>query len=47
MKINRASIFKITYKYCAGLISDVAAVTRGGQISSKYRTVNQNDTKGM
>jgi len=35
MKMNRANIFKIIYKYCAGLISDEAAVTRGGQIKSK------------
>lgn len=35
MKINRDNIFKITYKYCAGLISEEAAVTRGGQIKSR------------
>lgn len=35
MKINRANIFKIMYKYCAGLISEDEAVTRGGHINSK------------
>lgn len=45
--MKRANIFKIIYKYCAGLISNEAAVTRGGQINSKQRMVNQNDTKGM
>lgn len=35
MKINRANIFKIMYMYCAFLISDEAAVIRGGQINSK------------
>lgn len=47
MKMKRANILKIICKYCAGLNSDEVAVTRGGQINSKYRTVNQNDTNGM
>lgn len=35
MKMKRANTFKMIYKYCAGLISYEAAVTRGGQINSK------------
>lgn len=35
MKMKRANILKTICKYCAGLISDEVAVTRGGQINSK------------
>lgn len=35
IKINSANILNIICKYCAGLISDEAAVTRGGHINSK------------
>jgi len=35
MKIKRANIFKIICKYCAGLISDEAAVIRGGHINNR------------
>lgn len=35
MKMKTANIFKITCKYCVGLISDEAAVTRGGHINTK------------
>lgn len=33
--MNKANIFKMMYKYCTFLISDEAAVTRGGEINNK------------